>query len=60
MESDLAQLVHYIHLTTTARQKAVIYFADSMGSYRCKVDIEIAAMDGGDEPQAVRSTVCAR
>ena len=23
---------------------------------RCKVDIEIAAMDGGDEPQAVRST----
>ena len=26
------------------------------GSNRCKVDIEIAAMDGGDEPQAVRST----
>lgn len=25
-------------------------------SNRCKVDIEIAAMDGGDEPQAVRST----
>lgn len=32
MESDLAQLVHYIHLKTTAPQKAVLYFADSMGS----------------------------
>lgn len=39
------------------RYKDRLFFAAFLnGCSRCKVDIEIAAMDGGDEPQAVRST----
>lgn len=41
---------------TASCQKAATRPRATTGSNRCKVDIEIAAMDGGDEPQAVRST----
>ena len=42
--------------TTDERSSADFHSGRTSDGNRCKVDIEIAAMDGGDEPQAVRST----